>query len=642
MNLLERLSIGPLLADGAMGTMLYARGVDFEECFDALNLNNPEVVADVHRLYAAAGADILETNTFGANRFKLEHHSLSTSVTDINARGVELARQAARDVSTDILIAGSVGPLGVQLAPLGPVKHGDAYEAFYEQISALADAGADLIILETFSDVNEIEQAIRATRAACRLPVVAQMTFTRDNLTAFGSTPELVVQHLCALGADIVGANCSTGPRRMLDVLGLMQTALQRSATSLPPFLSAMPNAGFPEVRAERLMYPATPEYFGDYARRFIEAGVRLVGGCCGTTPAHTQAMRLAIDGMPSAEGTRVRVVRVTESNHHAQAAPPALGVGLKATSEPTQLGQALLNSRFVVTVEVEPPKSSDTEAVEETARMLKEAGASVLDIADSPMARMRMSGLAVAHRVQERAGIETVLHFPVRGRNLLRVQGDLLAAHALNIRNVFVVMGDPTRIGDYPQANDHHDVVPTGLAQMIKEKFNQGMDSAGSSIGRPCSFIIGMAANLCPSDLDKEAALLHKKIQCGADFAITQPIFDVNKTREFLTYYQDKYGKLALPLVAGIMPLASARHAEFMRNEVPGIIIPDGIIERLQKVGNKTRTEGVLIARETIAELRSFVQGIYLIPAFSRYDILARVIRESLQDMGINTPAVS
>jgi homocysteine S-methyltransferase len=624
MKFTERLALGPLLADGAMGTILYARGMDFEECYDALNLSKPDLVMDVHRQYAAAGADILETNTFGANRYKLDHHSLGASVIEINARGVELARQAARDVRADIYIAGSVGPLGVQLAPLGPVRLTDAYEVFQEQIGALAEAGADVLVFETFSALNELEQAIRAAQSVCDLPIIAQATFTRDNSTTIGNTPEEVAARLVELGVSVIGANCSTGPRRLLDVVSSMQPIVQQANGT--HYLSAMPNAGFPEVRAERLMYPATPEYFGEYAKRFVGAGISVVGGCCGTTPAHTRAMRSGLDSLRPAEGSPHVVISIP-----AREAPDEDGADpqrrISSDAEPTQLAQALQSHRFVVTVEIEPPKSSDTEAIEDTARMLRQAGATVLDIADSPMARMRMSGLAVAHRVQERSGIEAILHFPVRGRNLLRVQGDLLAAHALNIRNVFVIMGDPTRIGDYPQANDHHDIVPTGLTQLIKEKFNQGMDGAGTSIGKACSFMVGMAANLTPFDIDKEAALLHKKMQCGADFAITQPIFDADKAREFLAFYEGKYGRLRLPIIAGILPLASVRHAEFMRNEVPGIVIPQPIIERLQKVGNKTRTEGALVAAETIAELKPLIQGIYILPAFGRYDVVARII---------------
>lgn len=625
MTFIEHLRIQPLLADGAMGTMLYERGMDFEDCLDALNLNKPDLVSDIHRQYAAAGADVIETNTFGANRFKLEHHSLSQKVAEVNARGVELARKASRDVRAGIYIAGSMGPLGVQLAPLGPVKPHEAFEVYLEQIVALADAGADLLILETFSNINELEQAIRAAKASCDLPIVAQMSFTRDNSTTLGATPESAAKRLIELGADIIGANCSTGPRRMLDVvLTMHHIASEMRGDSM--IISAMPNAGFPEVRAERLMYPARPEYFGDYAARFVAGGVKLLGGCCGTTPLHIGSMRAALDVLNQPTGPHVAVSIPARPIVRT----PTVSARAKHISiEPSVLSATLQQNKLVITVEIEPPKSSDTQAIEETAQMLREAGTTVLNIADSPMARMRMSGLAVAHRVQERAGVETVLHFPVRGRNLLRVQGDLLAAHALNIRNVFVVMGDPTRIGDYPQANDHHDIVPTGLTQLVKDKFNQGMDSAGSSIGRPCSFIVGMAANLTPSDFEKEAALLHKKIQCGADFAITQAIFDAPKAIEYLNYYEGRYGKLTLPLIIGILPLASVRHAEFMRNEVPGIVISNDLVNRLQMAGARTRSEGLQIALETITQLRTHIQGVYILPAFGRYDHVAKLIRE-------------
>ncbi len=643
MDVLAQLTRSPLLADGAMGTLLYAHGIDFDECFDALNLTRPAVVAEIHREYARAGADIIETNTFGANAFKLAEHRLSDQVAAINRRGVELAREAARAIRPAALIAGSVGPLGRQLAPLGAVKPDEAFAAFAEQMRALAEAGADLIILETFSDIGEIEQALRAARAVCALPVVAQMTFTRDDRTLLGSAPADVAARLRAWGADVIGANCSTGPRRMLDVVSAMRGALEKETAraintadasradrpSAMPLLSAMPNAGFPEMRGERVMYPATPEYFAEYARRFLDAGVRLVGGCCGTTPDHIRAMRRAIDAWIAQSQTSAERQITTVYDRNAEEAPAATAAAPLVTFQPTRLAQALANREFVVTVEVEPPKSNDTAPVEETAHMLREAGATVLDISDSPMARMRMSALAVAHRVQERAGVETVLHFPVRGRNLLRVQGDLLAAHALNIRNVFVIMGDPTSIGDYPQASDHHDIVPTGLAQLIKSKLNQGLDSAGSSIGRPCAFVVGVAVNLTPADFDKEAGLLRKKIDSGADFALSQPVFDADKARAFIEHYQAKYGPLQLPILAGLLPLASVRHAEFLRNEVPGMFVPDALVERLQAAGKKTRAEGARIALETLAALRSIISGVYIIPAFGRYDVAASLIRD-------------
>ncbi|MCS7061052.1 MAG: bifunctional homocysteine S-methyltransferase/methylenetetrahydrofolate reductase [Anaerolineae bacterium] len=646
LTLLERLRQTPLLADGAMGTMLYAHGVGFDECFDALNLNRPEIVAEIHREYARAGADIIETNTFGANAFKLAEHRLQDRVVEINQRGVEIAREAVRPIRPNILIAGSVGPLGRQLAPLGSVKPEEARAAFAEQSRALAEAGVDLIILETFSDLNEIEQAVRAAQTTCTLPIVAHMTFTRDDRTLLGNTPAEVVTRLQALGVQVIGANCSTGPRRMLDVISAMREALEQheqqshssdraciedaDAAHKLICLSAMPNAGFPERRGERVMYPATPDYFAEYARRFLEAGARLIGGCCGTTPDHIRAMRRAIDswmvqaGAGQAQGEASSSIVLLDAPR--QTPTPA---SAPVAFQPTQLAQALAQREFVITVEVEPPKGNDTAQVEETAHMLREAGATVLDISDLPMARMRMSALAVAHRIQERAGVETVLHFPVRGRNLLRVQGDLLAAHALNIRNVFVVMGDPTSIGDYPQANDHHDIVPTGLAQLIKTRLNQGLDSAGSSIGRPCAFFIGVAVNLTPTDFDKEAALLRKKIDSGADFALSQPVFDAARACAFIEHYIVRYGTLTLPILAGLLPLASARHAEFLRNEVPGMFVPDVVVERLQAAGKQGRAEGMRIALETLDALRNLTQGVYIIPSFGRYDAVAGLIRD-------------
>ncbi len=608
-----------------MGTMLYARGFDFDECYDALNLTHPDVVLDIHRQYAAAGADVLETNTFGANALRLAEWNLEGSVAEIAARGVELARQAARDVRPDLFIAGAVGPLGTNLAPLGSVSRDEAYRVFYEQIAALAEAGADLLILETFSDLAELEEALRAAKAACDLPVIAQMTFNREQRTLLGTTPVEAAHALAKWQPALIGANCSTGPRGVFEVVRHMAAA-SKTMHGHAPGLSAMPNAGFPEARGARVFYPATPEYFADYARRFIETGVRLVGGCCGTTPAHVRAMRAALDALtpdPVRAGPLARV----------EIHPPAAERHAGAYADmpiPTALAQALASGRFVTTVEVEPPKSADTSAIEETARMLKEAGATVLDISDIPMARMRMTGLAAAYRVQSGADIEAVLHFPVRGRNLLRVQGDLLAAHALGIRSIFVTMGDPTRIGDYPQANDNHDIVPTGLVQMIKERFNTGLDGLGASIGKPCSFFVGVAANLTPSDFEKEARLLKKKIECGADFALTQPVFDAGMARRFLAYYEQMFGKLTLPILAGILPLASVRHAQFLRNEVPGVVMPDAIVQRLEAAGNKTRTEGAIIAMEILDGIRDLVHGAYFIPAFGRYDIVARLIQQA------------
>ncbi|HQV26462.1 MAG TPA: bifunctional homocysteine S-methyltransferase/methylenetetrahydrofolate reductase [Thermoflexales bacterium] len=615
----ELLRARPLLADGAMGTLLNARGVSFEDSFEHLNLTRPELIADIHRDYGGAGADILETNTFGANRFRLAEHGLENQVAEINVRGAEIAQAAARDIGSAVLIAGSVGPLGAQLAPLGAVRPEDAFDAFYEQISALVDTGVDLLILETFSAFPEIEQAVRAARKiSATVPIVAEMTFNRDHRTLYGLAPEDAARKLAGLGVDVIGANCSTGPAGLMTVMDQMRAGLHDAPQT---HFSVMPNAGFPETRGSRLAYPATPAYFGEFARRFVAAGVRLLGGCCGTTPEHTRAMRIALNSLG---GTAPAATRVS------MPAPREAADRTATTKVEGRLADALAKGEFVITVEIEPPKGHDTQPTEQVARELKAAGATMLDIAEAPMARLRMGALALAHRIQERVGVESVLHFPVRGRNLVRVQADLLAAHTLHVRNIFVTMGDPTRIGDYPQANDAHDIVPTGLIQLVKGKFNQGMDAAGSSIGEPCAFLVGCAMNLTPSDMEKEALLLRKKVECGADFALTQPVFDAVLARRFLAFYENRFGRLNLPIFAGALLLASVRHAEVMKNEVPGMYLPDSVIERMAGVGSKTRTEGAKIATELIEELRDVIHGVYIIPTFGRYDFAARVIESA------------
>lgn len=627
MDFLSQLRTRPLLLDGAMGTQIHARGVSFDEPFDLLNLTRPQLVSEIHHSYAVAGADLIETNTFGANRYRLQQMGHNADIAAINAAGARLAREAIQRSGRTAFVAGSVGPLGVSLAPMGTVKPAEAYDAFREQIAALAQAGVDVIVLETMVDLGEIEQAFRAARDVCNLPILAHMTFGRDNRTWSGHSPADVALRLRELGADAVGANCSTGPQRMLDVIEHMALAFQAKvpAGEKLPLLSAMPNAGFPEQRGSRLMYPATPTYFADYANRFLDAGCALVGGCCGTTPDHTAAMRRALDVRVHSEALKIEVEPAAQ---HATLNPQ------RSTLPPTHLAQALERRKFVVTVEIEPPKGYDTREVEQTARLLKDAGATVLDIADAPMARMRMAGMALAARVQDHVGIETVLHFPVRGRNLLRVQSDLLGAHGLGIRNLFVTMGDPNRIGDYPEASDHHDIVPTGLVQMVKTRFNRGQESSGAAIGSPCGFFVGVAMNLTPPDdeaMEKEARLLKKKIDCGADFALTQPVFDATQASRFVAFYERQYGKLSLPIIAGILPLASVSHAEFFRNEVPGVVMSDAILARLRAAGNKTRTEGRLIAQEVIADLRPLIHGLYIIPAFGRYDVVAQLMTSVL-----------
>ncbi len=610
----ERLSNRPLLVDGAMGTLLHGQGIAIDECFDALNIRKPALVAEIHRAYIDAGADVIETNSFGSNRFKLAEHGLEEQVEEINHAAVSVARRVIDGSFKPVLLAGSVGPLGVRLVPLGRVTVEEAEAAFREQIAALVHAepqGVDLLIIETMSSVVEVETAVSAARSiAPDLPIVANTTFSRDDRTMLGLKPDDVAARLAALDVDVIGVNCSSGPAQVLRLISVMRQVAPDK------LIAAVPNAGFPEQLARgRVMYPATPAYFADYARAFIEAGASLIGGCCGTNAAHIAAMRQALDVPAPSVIPQPRVLVLERPQP-----------GTAVADEPTELFEALQNGRFVATVEMSPPKGVASQRLLEGAHMLKEAGANFLNIADSPLARMRMSAWAAAFLVQKEVGLEAVLHFPTRGRNLLRIQGDLLAAHALGIRNLFVVMGDPTRIGDFPEAMDSYDIVPTGLIQLIKQQLNTGVDKSGESIDQPTNFVVGCALNLTPSDVEREMKLLRKKIMSGADFALTQPIFDSAAAKSFVARYEETYQEPILPVIAGIKPLFNSRNAEFLHNEVPGMVIPDPLRQRMRTSGNPQQ-EGVGIAQEILAAMRSVVQGVYMMPAFGRYDLVADVL---------------
>lgn len=610
----ERVRHGTLLMDGAFGTVLHGRGIPIDQSFDAVNLTNPALVAEIHRGYIDAGSDLIETNTFGANRFKLAEHGLQGKVNEINRAAVAVARRVIAGSFKNILLAGSVGPLGVRLAPLGRISSAEAQEAFAEQIQALICAepqGVDLIIVETMSDIKEIEAAVAAARTiSVDIPILVSMTFTRDDKTMLGYPPEAIATNLAALDVDAVGINCSGGPAQVLRLISLVR--------KLAPdmLVSASPNAGWPEqMQGGRVMYPATPDYFGDYARAFVNAGVNLIGGCCGTTSAHIKAMRQALD-TPGDTPIALPEVRI-----HSR--PETTVV---SGDQPTRLAQHLAGDQLILTVEMDPPKGVAPERLLAGARMLREAGATFLNIADSPLARMRMSAWAAAYLVQKDVGLETVLHFPTRGRNLIRIQGDLLASHAMGIRNLLVTMGDPTRIGDFPEATDTYDIVPTGLIELIKKQFNQGLDKAGQSIDQPTSFVVGCALSLTPKDVEAELRLLRKKVEHGADFALTQPVFDPEAAIEFIAAYERAYGEPPPPILAGIKPLYNSRNAEFLHNEVPGIDIPEDKRERMRRA-DKPMTEGVEIAREIAETLRPYVRGFYIMPAFGRFDLVADVL---------------
>jgi len=608
MNLLETLTKKTLLADGAMGTMLHARGVGFDKCFDELNLTNPAAVADVHREYIEAGAELIITNTFGANRYKLTKHGLQEDVTEINRAGVELAKRVVAASFKDVLIAGDVGPLGVRIAPYGRVKLEEAREAFAEQIKALAEAGADVIIIETMSDLYEIQEAIRAAKENSSLPIIASVTFTRDDRTLLGDDPAKVAHRLAAAGADVIGVNCSGGPSQLLRILKQMRQAEPNSKFWVKP------NAGWPEQVSGRIMYPADADYFGEYAVQFRQAGANIVGGCCGTTPQHIAVMKKALEAAPATPVAEISIVDEDE-------------ITAEPTEQPTKLAQRLANKQFSICVEMDPPRGLSTHKLLAGASLLQDSGADIINVADSPLARMRMSAWAVCEVVQRQIGVETTLHFPTRGRNLLRVQGDLLAAHALGIRNVFVVMGDPTSIGDYPEATDNYDLVPSGLVKLIKQGFNMGVDHSGTSIGQPTNFFVGSALNLCPQDIDTEVKNLHRKIKAGTDFFLTQPIYRPDDGPKLIEAYEAKHGKFDKPILAGILPLVSARHANFLHNEVPGISIPDEARARIEAAGDSGAKVGVELAVELIQSIKGWASGIYMMPQFHRYDQASEII---------------
>jgi homocysteine S-methyltransferase len=610
----QRLENGPLLLDGAMGTLLYSQGISIDQCFDALNRHEPQAVASIHRHYIDAGADVLETNTFASNRFKLAEYGLQQDVFELNTAAVSIARRVIDASFKPVLLAGAIGPLGGRLAPLGRLRLPDAKAAFQEQIEALVTAssrGVDLLILETMADLKEVEAAVEVARTvAPDLPIVAQMAFTHDDRTFIGHTPDEAARTLSGFDVDMIGVNCSSGPAQVLRLISIMKEV----RPDMP--IAAVPNAGWPEqTKGGRVMYAATPEYFARYTRAFREAGASLIGGCCGTTTMHTAAMRRALD-TPGENLIPMPRVKLLQRDTMVTA----------TVEQPTQLARYFNEGTFVMTVEMSPPKGVGAEPLLQSAYMLKEAGANILNLADNPLARMRMSAWAAAYLVQREVGLETILHFPTRGRNLLRIQGDLLAAHAMGIRNLFITMGDPTRIGDFPEAMDSYDIVPTGLMQLITQQFNAGVDKSGHRIDQATSFVGGCALNLTPKDIEREMTLLRKKVRNGAGFALTQPVFDVAAARAFIHAYETRYEEPMMPILAGIKLLHNGRNADFLHNEVPGMIIPAAYRQRMHAADHPQQT-GVQIARELMEEIQPFVQGVYLMPNFGRYDLVADVI---------------
>jgi homocysteine S-methyltransferase len=595
-----------LVCDGAMGTMLYSRGIFLNQSFDELNLKQPDLVAEVHQAYIRAGADVIETNTFGANRVKLSAFGLADRVASINTQGAKIARHAARETA---YVAGAIGPLGVRVEPWGRTGVDEAEAIFREQVRALLEGGVDLFILETFRDVNELGAAMRAVRSLCELPLVAQMTTEDDGNSLDGVAPETFVPDLEARGADLVGLNCSVGPAPMLE-------SLERIARVTHVPLSAQPNAGRPREIEGRNMYLSSPEYMASYARRFIQTGVRLVGGCCGTTPEHIRHIKTAVRAL-APPAVRAKAAVATQVAKGTQ--PDTI-----ARADKSRMAHALGRGGFVVSVELMPPRGYRADALVEQARQLKIRGVDLVNIPDGPRASARMSALSAAVLVQQQAGVETILHYTCRDRNLLAMQSDLLGAHSMGVRNLLIITGDPPKLGDYPDATAVSDVDSIGLTNVVAQ-LNRGFDIGGQPIGQPTGFHIGVAVNPGAFSLDEELRRFAYKVAGGAEFAVTQPVFDVAEFRSFL----DRIKEHPIPIVATVLPLDSVRRAEFMANEVPGVRVPDTVLDRMREAEGQGRAaeEGLAIARDIATQIRPLVQGVLISTTLKSIDMALGVI---------------
>jgi homocysteine S-methyltransferase len=604
-----RIAERPLVGDGAMGTAIYARGVFINRCYDELCLTQPDLVVDIHAGHVAAGAEVLETNSFGANRFRLAAHGLESRVEELNVKAAELARRAA---GPDLFVAGSVGPLGVPLEPIGRVGLDEARAAFREQVAALARGGVDLILLETFSSLDELRQAHRGAReAAPDLPVAALATFNENGRTPVGTAAERVAEVMSEEGADYLGANCSVGPAPLLEVLERMARVADG------PFV-AYPNAGLPQVVEGRLLYLCSPDYLGKHVRRFLRvAPMAVVGGCCGTTDEHVRNIRDAIRSVAPSEG---------RSGIELGAARPAAAGEMEPLplAERSGLAAKIAEGRFVTSVEINAPKGTSPEKALAAARLLKEGGVDVVNIPDGARATARMSNAALAVLLEREVGIETILHFCCRDRNLLGMQSDLIGAHALGLRNVLCITGDPPRMGDYPEATAVFDVDSIGLVQLVN-RLNRGLDAAGNAVGDRTEMLFGVGANPAALNLDEEVRRFEYKVEAGAEFCMTQPVYDVHLLESFL----DRTSHCRIPVLVGILPLASHRNAEFLHEEVPGMSVPAVVRERMRKAGSgdSARREGVAIAREALEACRPLVQGAYVMPPLGRYRAALEVL---------------
>jgi methionine synthase I (cobalamin-dependent)/5,10-methylenetetrahydrofolate reductase len=589
--------------------MLYAKGFYLNTCFDELNLTQPEVVKEIHRAYVQSGVDIIETNTFGANRFKLQKHGLEDKVREINRAGARIAREEAGE---DVLVAGSIGPIGVKIEPWGPTSEAEAEEAFREQAEALLEGGAALFILETFGDVNEIHQAIKAVKGVARnVAILAEMAIQEDGNSLLGTTPEVFTKKLESWQADVVGVNCSVGPEPMLRCIERMARM-----TSLP--LSAMPNAGVPREVEGRNIYLCSPDYLAEYARRFILSGVKVVGGCCGTTPSHIRAMRSAVKALQPPK----RSVATTDLPREEKAAPKKIPM-----REKSELGRKLEVGEFVTSVEIVPPRGHDPSAAISVARLLESRAVDCVNIPDGPRASARMSPLALAAIFVGSTKIEVLLHYTCRDRNMLGMQSDLLGVHALGIRNLLIITGDPPKLGDYPDATAVFDVDSIGLTNVVNY-LNMGIDIGGKKMDKPTAFLIGVGTNPGAVSLDYEVSRFVNKVEAGAEFAVTQPVFDIALLENFLKRVENR----RIPILAGIWPLWSLRNAEFLHNEVPGVNIPAEIMERMKRAqdagAERARQEGVAIAQEILTSIKGLVQGVQISPPLGKYELALEVLK--------------
>ena len=614
--------------DGAMGTMLYNEGVFINQCYDELNLRAPDLIKKIHRAYVKSGAEIIETNSFGANRAKLTQYGLESQVHEINRAAAAIAREVADDAGRPVLVAGAVGPLGVRIEPFGPTSVDEARAHFREQLEGLRAGGADIFLLETFADLHEIEQAIRAAREVSpTTPVIAQMTVGADGLTPFGATPEDIARSLDAWGADVIGLNCSVGPQIILE-------AIEKMVPHTKKKLSAQPNAGMPRDVGGRSMYMASPEYMATYARHLVQAGARVVGGCCGTTPDHIKAI---------CEGVRPLAPRVmtAEASHAQQVdSPKRRAADAAAPVEPMPLadrsrwGRKIAAGEFVTSVEIVPPRGVDASRMLTDVRKLKDAGVDAVNVPDGPRAQSRMGALLTSVIVEQQVGIETVTHYACRDRNLLGMLSDLLGASAVGLRNMLLITGDPPKMGPYPDATAVFDIDAIGLTNLVAN-LNRGQDPGGNSIGKPTCFVIGVGVNPAAIDPAHEIKRFEWKVDAGAEFAITQPVFDPAQLEQFL----GKIEHVRIPVIAGIWPLVSVRNAEFLANEVPGVTVPDEIIARMRRANEKSKehavAQGIAIAREMLERVRGSVQGVQVSAPFGKVELALQVFEDSLVPEG-------